>query len=75
MRGGEDGFAPSTGAARYQPLADAGRDVSQQDVAYFYRAYAQDLANGTSHAASFADVVRQYRIFDGMFRASAAVFD
>ncbi|HEY0422350.1 MAG TPA: hypothetical protein VGC82_03405 [Rhodopila sp.] len=60
--------------SEYRSLADSGLDVSQQDVAYLYRAYAQDRKNGTLEASSFADAVRQHKIIDRMFQTSDAVF-
>jgi predicted dehydrogenase len=75
MRGDEDEFAALPVPAEYQPLGDTGLDVSQQDVAYLYRAYAQDRANGTGTASSFADAIRQHEIIDRMFETSAATFD
>lgn len=72
MQGDEDDFVPLPVPADYQPLGDTGLDVSQQDVAYLYRAYAEDRANGT--AANFADAVRQHEIIDRMFATSAATF-
>lgn len=74
MRGEAQTFSPLPVPAEYRPLADAGLDVSQQDVAYLYRAYAQDRANGTSTASNFADAIRQHEIIDRMFETSAATF-
>jgi predicted dehydrogenase len=74
MRGDENDFHPLPVPVEYQPLANAGLDVSQQDVAYHYRAYAHDRANGTATAANFADAVRQHRIIDEMVRTSKATF-
>lgn len=74
MRGDEDSFSPLPVPPEYTPLADVGLDVSQQDVAYLYRAYAQDRMSGTSTAASFADAVRQHRVIDRMLQTSAATF-
>lgn len=58
----------------YRPLTDVGLDVSQQDVAYLYRAYVQDRAIGTSNAANFADAILQHEIIDLMFETSEATF-
>ena len=74
MRGDQDNFVPLPVPAGYQSLADVGLDVSQQDVAYLYRAYAQDRGNGTSEAANFADAVRLHKIIDQMFQTSKATF-
>lgn len=74
MRGEDQTFSPLPVPAEYRPLADVGLDVSQQDVAYLYSAYAHDRANGTSTAANFADAIRQHEIIDSMFAASKAIF-
>lgn len=74
MKGKEDDFAPLPVPTEYQPLADAGLDVSQQDVAYLYRAYAQDRSDGTSKATNFADAVRQHQLIDQMFSTSKLTF-
>jgi len=75
MRGEDQTFRPLPVPEAYRPLADVGLDVSQQDVAYLYWAYAQDRANGTSNAANFADAIRQHEIVDRMFATSGATFD
>jgi hypothetical protein len=46
----------------------------QMDVAYLYRAYAQDRARGTSTASNFADAIRRHEIIDRMFETRAAIF-
>lgn len=74
MRGKDQTFMPLPVPREYQPLADAGLDVSQQDVAYLYRAYAQDRRDGTSNAANFADAVRQHQLIDQMFSTSKLTF-
>ena len=74
MKGDENSFAPLPVPVEYRPLDGAGLDVSQQDVAYLYSAYAQDRKNGTSDASNFADAVRQHRVIDRMFETSEAVF-
>lgn len=74
MRGDAQSFSPLPVPTAYRPLADVGLDVSQQDVAYLYRAYAHDKANGTSTAANFADAVKQHQLIDQMFKTSIATF-
>lgn len=74
MRGAEDDLAPLPIPTEYQLLADTGLDVSQQDVAYLYRAYAHDTVNNTSTAANFADAVRQHDVIDRMLQTSVATF-
>jgi predicted dehydrogenase len=74
MRGDENDFAPLAVPVEYQPLGETGLDVSQQDVAYLYRAYAQDRADGTSTASSFADAIRQHKFIDRMFETSRVTF-
>jgi len=74
MKGDEDSFSPLPVPAKYQPLAGSGLDVSQQDVAYLYSAYADDKKNGTSEVSNFADAVREHRVIDQMLQTSEAVF-
>lgn len=74
MRREARSFSPLPVPAEHRPLADAGLDVGQQDVAYLYRAYAHDRLHGTSDAADFADAVRQHEIIDRMVETSEAVF-
>jgi predicted dehydrogenase len=74
MRGEAQSFSPLPVPPEYRPLADVGLDVSQQDVAYLYRAYAQDRSDGTSTAANFADAVRQHQLIDEMFNTSRRTF-
>jgi predicted dehydrogenase len=74
MRGDEASFASLPLPVEYRPLADAGLDVSQQDVAYLYSAYAADRKNETSDASNFADAVRLHRIIDRILETSEAVF-
>jgi len=74
MNGAAQSFSVLPVPFEYQSLAHAGLDVSQQDVAYLYKTYAEDRRNGTSHAANFLDAVRQHEIIDRMFRSSQATF-
>jgi predicted dehydrogenase len=72
MRGEEDALSPLPVPAEYRPLDGSGLDVSQQDVAYLYSAYARDRRDGTSEASNFRDAVRQHRLIDRMFETSDA---
>ncbi|WP_128931574.1 Gfo/Idh/MocA family protein [Bradyrhizobium zhanjiangense] len=74
MRGKDQSFSPMPVPAEYQSLANVGLAVSQQDVAFLYRAYAQDRRDGTSQAANFADAVRQHQLIDQMFETSKRTF-
>jgi len=74
MRGDVQTFSQLPVPAEYQGLDDVGLDVSQQDVAYLYSAYAHDRKYGTSTAANFSDAVRQHQIIDRMFASSSATF-
>jgi predicted dehydrogenase len=59
---------------QYQPFASSGLDVSAQDLAYLYAAYANDKKNGTSEASNFKDALRQHRLIDEIYKSSADFF-
>lgn len=59
---------------QYQPLAKSGLDVSAQDLAYLYSAYASDKKKGTSEASNFRDAVRQHQLIDQIYQTSAEFF-
>jgi predicted dehydrogenase len=67
-------FSPLAVPDQYQPLAGSGLDVSVQDLAYLYAAYASDKVNGTSEASNFRDAVRQHRLIDEIYKTSANFF-
>jgi len=74
VNGDGTSLSPLPVPAEYRPLANSGLDVSQQDVAYLYKAYAQDRKHGTSEASNFKDAVLAHRVIDQMFHTSEAVF-
>ncbi|MBI2802693.1 MAG: Gfo/Idh/MocA family oxidoreductase [Gammaproteobacteria bacterium] len=74
VNGDGDTLSPLPVPAEYRPLVNSGLDVSQQDVAYLYSAYARDRNNGTSEASNFKDAVKEHRVIDQMFQTSEAVF-
>jgi predicted dehydrogenase len=53
---------------KYESLARSGLDVSVQDLAYLYAAYASDKVNGTSEG------VRQLHLIDEIYKTSADFF-
>ena len=59
---------------KYETLAKSGLDVSVQDLAYLYAAYARDKVNGTSEASNFRDAVRQHHRSMRLPRTSADFF-
>jgi predicted dehydrogenase len=75
MNGDAQTFSPRPVPEKYQPLAKSGLDVSVQDLAYLYSAYAGDKVKGTSEASNFRDAVRQHRLIDEIYRKSAAFFE
>jgi predicted dehydrogenase len=74
MNGDAQSFSPLPVPDKYQPLAKSGLDVSVQDLAYLYAAYARDKVNGTSEAADFRDAVRQHHLIDKIYQTSADFF-
>lgn len=74
MNGGETSFSPMPIPDEYETLATSGLDVSAQDLAYLYAAYANDIANGTSEASNFSDAVRQHHLIDDIYKTSKTTF-
>ena len=74
MNGGARTFSPLHIPGKYESLAKSGLDVSVQDLAYLYAAYARDKVNGTSEASNFRDAVRQHHLIDEIYRTSADFF-
>jgi predicted dehydrogenase len=56
---------------RHHTIPDSSLDVSVQDLAQLYAAFAADRASGTSHARSFSDAVAMHRIIDAINNASS----
>jgi len=59
---------------QYRTLAKSGLDVSAQDLAYLYAAYANDKKNGTSEASNFKDALRQHWLIDEIYKTSEDFF-
>jgi predicted dehydrogenase len=74
MHGDATTFSPLPVPDEYQFLAKSGLDMSAQDLAYLYAAYATDKRDGTSEASTFRDAVRQHHIIDEICRTSAGFF-
>ncbi|AXC16392.1 putative oxidoreductase (plasmid) [Acidisarcina polymorpha] len=55
---------------RYQTIPDSSLDVSVQDLAQLYAAFAKDCASGTSDARNFSDAVAMHRVIDAINSAS-----
>ena len=72
MNGNAESFSPLLIPGEYETLAESGLDVSAQDLAYLYEAYASDKTNGTSQASNFKDAVRQHHLIDEISKTSAA---
>jgi predicted dehydrogenase len=56
---------------RYHTMPDSALDVSVQDLAQLYAAFAKDRASGSSHTRSFSNAVAMHRIIDAINRASS----
>lgn len=63
-------FSPLPIPAEYTPLDRTGLDVSSQDVAYLYTAYARDRAYGRSEASDFRDGVCLHHLIDRVHASS-----
>lgn len=74
MNGDARTFSPLPVPDKYETLAKSGLDVSAQDLAYLYAAYASDRANGTSEASNFSDAVRQHHLIDEIYKTSQEFF-
>jgi predicted dehydrogenase len=56
---------------RYHTIPDSSLDVSVQDLAQLYSAFAADRASGTSQARSFSDAVAMHHVIDAINSASS----
>jgi predicted dehydrogenase len=56
---------------RYHTITDSSLDVSVQDLAQLYAAFATDRVSGTGQARSFSDAVAMHRIIDAINSASS----
>ncbi|GAA4811143.1 Gfo/Idh/MocA family oxidoreductase [Streptomyces ziwulingensis] len=56
----------------YRSLPDTSLDVSVQDLAHLYAAFARDKADGTTEASTFADAVDQHHLIDRIQQSSHA---
>lgn len=74
MNGDWTTFSPLHIPDEYETLAKTGLDVSAQDLAYLYAAYASDKKNGTSEASNYRDAVRQHHLIDQIIQTSEAFF-
>jgi hypothetical protein len=70
MRGDAITFSPLPIPDEYKSLARSHLDVSAQDLAYLYAAYASDKKNGTAEASNFRDAVRQHHLIDEIYKTS-----
>lgn len=74
MSGDATTFSPLPIPDEYESLAKSGLDVSAQDLAYLYAAYASDKKNSTSEASNFKDAVRQHHLIDEIYKTSEVFF-
>jgi predicted dehydrogenase len=74
MRGADTELALLPIPDKYEALARSGLDVSSQDAAYLYSAYARDRATGTSEASDFRDAVALHRMIDQVNATSNAFY-
>jgi len=70
MNGHASSFSPLPIPDEYESLAKSHLDVSAQDMAYLYAAYASDKKNGTSEASNFRDAVWQHHLIDEIYKTS-----
>jgi predicted dehydrogenase len=56
---------------RYHTIPNSSLDVSVQDLAQLYAAFAKDRASGTSQARSFSNAVAMHRLIDAIDNASS----
>lgn len=75
MTGDATTFSPLPIPDQYETLSRSGLDVSSQDAAYLYSAYARDRADGTTTASNFSDAVELHRLIDRISATSAAFFN
>jgi hypothetical protein len=74
MKGDATTFTPLPIPEDYATLGTSDLDVSSQDAAYLYSAYARDRVNGTTEASNFHDAVALHRMIDQTTEASGAFF-
>ena len=74
MKGDATTFSSLPIPDQYRTLAKSGLDVSTQDLACLYAAYASDKKNGTSDASNLKDALRQHRLIDEIYKRSGDFF-
>jgi predicted dehydrogenase len=74
MTGDATSFSRLAIPEEYATLPPNHLDVSVQDVAYLYNAYANDVENGTSTVSTFTDAVNLHRILDQIAESSEDFF-
>jgi predicted dehydrogenase len=74
MTNGATTFTPLPIPNDYRKNETTGLDVSNQDAAYLYAAYAKDRANGTTEASNFHDAVSLHRMIEQITESSTAFF-
>lgn len=75
MTGNATEFTPLPIPDSYESLERSGLDVSSQDTAYLYSAYARDRATGSTTAANFHDAVTLHHMIDRVTATSTAFSD
>jgi hypothetical protein len=74
MTGDASTFTPLPIPDQYETLAKSDLDVSSQDAAYLYSAYARDRETGSSEASNFYDAVRLHQMIDRVTASSHTFF-
>jgi predicted dehydrogenase len=74
MANGATTFTPLPVPDQYHALSAADLDVSSQDAAYLYSAYAHDRIKGTTTASNFHDAVALHHMIDQVQATSDAFF-
>jgi len=75
MTGDASTFTPLPIPDQYETLGKSDLDVSSQDAAYLYAAYARDRATGSSEASNFYDAVRLHQMIDRVTASSHTFFN
>lgn len=75
MTNGAETFTPLPVPEGYHAHSAAELDVSSQDTAYLYSAYARDRANGTTTASNFHDAVTLHHLIDQIQSGSDDFFN
>lgn len=74
VNGDASTFTPLPISDQYETLAKSDLDVSSQDTAYLYSAYARERATGSREASDVHHAVRLHQMIDLVSASSSAFF-